>query len=170
MSGAELTDKKVTGSQALLLAQKHSLETIEQTIKAFEMLLKTEYRSKVRNTTGLLISMLEKPNDYTNILSSHSVSMKPGSSAPTQKQKKSRTVPSVDAAAPVERVPKMALTVLLDQFDATLTRRTLRDRVIQLYVGGQVELLELTQLVNTTDEDATRLVGEWQERSDPKAV
>ena len=157
---ATLVKHKITGGRAIALAQKHKPAEIHRAVGVLGALMKTDYRSRIRNPAGFLSDVLEHPDKYDTYLSAQKEAGGKATEKKTKVSKASQEAEQELIAAPLPRNEKSARVVLMGQLDDTKERRALRDRAIRLYMNHRVGTFDLVEMLKLQESEMV----EWLER------
>lgn len=154
---ALLTQRGFTLARAQVLAAQHGREAVVDAARRFDTALARGV--KPRSHPALLTNILTNPASYPL---DESDKLGGNVKAPVRR-------PVTDATLHVEvsyadRL-KGGRIALLNQFDDSEPRRTLRDRAVTLYAEGKVNFLDLGSLLGQSTDEAHRIVQEWEARS-----
>ncbi|MDB5046135.1 MAG: hypothetical protein JWQ08_2185 [Deinococcus sp.] len=149
----------VSGGRTLLLAQTHGPQAVKRAVGVLEALLRTDYRTKIRNKAGILTDILEQPHKYDTLLTQAEGRQPPVPTAPRG---------AADSSDPEARVSVRDLAaahiILMGTYDQPPERREVRDRVSALYVAGQVTTLDLIGLLGKSTAEAQAMLTQWEEQ------
>ncbi len=162
---ALLVRYRVSGGRALLLAQTYGSEAVRRAVSLLEALLRTSYQSKIRNKAGILNDILENPERYNAILTDAEAQ---------QPKKASKLGKNVIQPKLIEdeeqknnkpkRDENMVKVILLGQYENTPERRSIREKVTELYVQEKIASLDLIGLLGKSTEQASQLLKDWLAR------
>ncbi|MFB9994770.1 hypothetical protein ACFFLM_22710 [Deinococcus oregonensis] len=148
----------VSGGRTLLLTQTHGSQAVKRAVGVLEALLRTEYRTKIRNKAGILTDILEQPHKYDTLLTQAEGQQ---ASRPAARHSPAPHSSDPDALATVRDVAA-AHVILMGTYDQPAERRDIRDRISALYVAGQVTTLDLIGLLGKSTDEAQAMVDQWK--------